>query len=676
MKTLRTLLEGGNVFKDADGKPLTGRINQSDVPATVAWLEQLTGLDFTTDIDPDTKKPRRWLGSTGKAPTSGDLDLAVDLNDISKDQLAAKLTQWIVGHKLPPAEWIKKAGEVHLRTPIQGRPELGYVQTDFMFCTNLDWGTFYYNQGAGSAYKGMNRAVLMSSLAKHYGLTLGSNGVISRANKQLITMDPDEAARMILGPRATRANLSTVETIFAALAKDKDKEVKIKDFRDYLNKEGLPQPDAVTEDTDTYFLARLRDRIVNQGMQPLVERESANPYTIYEAAAVGVGGRAKGIEHLEDYVFREGTVGVNKALAIVAAFNKDSKTASVKWDGKPAVVFGRKPETGEFVLTDDSGFGAVGYDGLFTSTRAIANNLSQRDANAAAKGNLANRVQTLLPTYQTVWPLLEAATPENFRGYVKGDLMYWGKTDQPLPPTEQEIVSGVVYQSAGLLVFKPNTVAYRIPVKSTLGKSILNSEVGVAIHTMYEDVGAEKQPLKGVKFNEVPGLFLILPIYAKPVATENPYVAMIKKVLKATGPAINVLFNPAELRAMKITDFAKLAVDYINRRVDPNDRAYTGDFSDLVPGFEAWLQSTQTAQKYSNIQQYLDSPTSNRNALQAAFVLFELLHDLKLDLLGKLDQQVPGNEGWVFATPAGYGKAVNRFDFSARNKARNNPQPG
>ena len=667
MKSLRTLLEGGNVFKDAEGQPLTGRINQSDVPATVAWLEQLTGIEFPRE---------RWLGSTGKAPTSGDMDLAVDANQVSKEQLAAKLTQWIVGHKLPPAEWIKKGGEVHLRTPIQGRPDLGYVQTDFMFFPNLDWGTFYYNQGAGSAYKGMNRAVLMSSIAKQLGLKLGPNGVFSRTSNQLVTMDPDEAARMILGPGATRDNLSTVETIFAALAKDKDREAKIKDFREYLNKEGLAQPDAVTEDADTYFLARLRDRIVNQGMQPLVEREAANPYTIYEAAAVGVGGRAKGIEHLEDYVFREGTAGVNKALAIVAAFQQNSKTASVKWDGKPAVVFGRKPETGEFVLTDDSGFGAVGYDGLFTSTRAIANNLSQRDANAAAKGNLANRVQTLLPTYQTVWPLLEEATPENFRGYVKGDLMYWGSTDQPLPATEQEIVPGVVYQSAGLLVFRPNTVTYRIPVDSKLGQSILNSEVGVAVHTMYEDAGAEKQPLSGVRFNDVPGLFLILPIYAKPVEAKNPYVAMIKKVLQAHGPAINVLFNPAELRAMKITDFAKLAVDYINRRVDPNDRAYTGDFSDLVPGFEAWLQSTQTAQKYSNIQQYLDSPTSNRGALQAAFVLFELLHDLKLDLLGKLDQQVPGNEGWVFATPAGYGKAVNRFDFSARNKARNNPQPG
>ena len=283
MKTLRTLLEGGNVFKDAEGNPLTGRINQSDVPATVAWLEQLTGIEFPRE---------HWLGSTGKAATSGDMDLAVDANQVSKEQLAAKLTQWIVGHKLPPAEWIKKGGEVHLRTPIQGRPDLGYVQTDFMFFPNLDWGTFYYNQGAGSAYKGMNRAVLMSSLAKHYGLKLGANGVFSRTSNQLLTMDPDEAARMILGPKATRDNLSTVETIFAALARDKDREAKIKDFREYLTKEGLQQPDAVTEDADTYFLARLRDRIVNQGMQPLVEREAANPYQIYEADESNVGGRA------------------------------------------------------------------------------------------------------------------------------------------------------------------------------------------------------------------------------------------------------------------------------------------------------------------------------------------------------------------------------------------------
>ena len=38
------LREGGNVFKDAQGQPLTQRINQADIPATIAWVEQVTGI--------------------------------------------------------------------------------------------------------------------------------------------------------------------------------------------------------------------------------------------------------------------------------------------------------------------------------------------------------------------------------------------------------------------------------------------------------------------------------------------------------------------------------------------------------------------------------------------------------------------------------------------------------
>ena len=636
MKTLRTLLEGGNVFKDAEGKPLTGRINQSDVPATVAWLEQLTGIEFPRE---------HWLGSTGKAPTSGDMDLAVDANQVSKEQLAAKLTQWIVDHKLPPAEWIKKGGEVHLRTPIQGRPDLGYVQTDFMFFPNLDWGTFYYNQGAGSAYKGMNRAVLMSSLAKHYGLKLGANGVFSRANNQLLTIDPDEAARMILGPRATRDNLSTVETIFAALVRDKNREVKIKDFREYLTKEGLPQPDAVTEDTDTYFLARLRDRIVNQGMQPLVEAEPANPYRIYEAEEGNVGGRAKGIEHLEDLVFRKGSRGAAEALSILdQAAASPGTTTSVKWDGMPAVYFGRKPDTGEFVLTDGSGFEAKGYDGLATSPRMMADIQNTRSGDRSA----------LIQTYARLFPVLEASLPANFRGYVQGDLLY-----QTTPPLE-----------AGNYVFKPNTVQYRIPAKSSLGQRIGNSEIGIAMHTMYSDAGDPKQPLRRVKFNDVPGLLLIEPIFAKEMVPNTDLAKQIKALVRDKGAAIDILFNPAELKRQQLTDLAKLCVDYINFRI----KQPGGNFDNLLSGFGDWLQTKVTPRKFANIVEYLQSPTSNTEGLAAAFTLFLLLHDLKLDVLRQLDLKDPGHEGWVMATPAGYSKAVNRFDFTARNAARNNPQ--
>jgi hypothetical protein len=639
MKSLRTLLEGGNVFKDADGQPLTGRINQSDVAATVAWIEQLTGIEFPRD---------RWLGSTGKAPTSGDMDLAVDTSEISKDQLAQKLMQWIASHKLPPAEWIKKGGEVHLRTPIQGRPELGYVQTDFMFFPNLDWGTFFYSGGEGSAYKGMNRNVLMSSIAKQLGLKVGANGMFSRTTNQLVDggLDPDYVAKALLGPQATRENLKNVESIFAALARDKDKEAKVKDFREYLTREGLQQPDAVTEHADTYFLARLRDRIVNQGMQPLVEAEPANPYRIYEAEEAGVGGKAKGIEHLEDYVFRNGLPGVTKALQIVqAAADAPAKTTTVKWDGKPAVIFGRKPETGEFVLTDGSGFEAKGYDGLATSPRMMAD--IQRTRSGAR--------DELIQLYATLWPKLEAATPGNFRGYVKGDLLYTST-----PPLE-----------AGNYVFKPNTVQYRIPAKTALGRRIGASDTGIAMHSMYADAGDARQPLSGVRFNEVPGLLLIEPIGGKEIVPDAGLIKQIKSVANsADGRAIATLFNPAELRAQQITDLAKLCVDYINYRIKQPDPS----FDNLLGGFGEWLQTKVTPKKFNNIVEYLNSPSSNAGALSAAFTLFMLLHDLKIDILRQLDLKDPGHEGWVMATPAGYAKAVNRFDFTARNAAQNNPQ--
>jgi hypothetical protein len=640
MKSLRTLLEGGNVFKDADGQPLTGRINQSDVPATVAWLEQLTGLEFPRD---------RWLGSTGKAATSGDMDLAVDVNEITKDQLAQKLMQWIVSHKLPPAEWIKKGGEVHLRTPIQGRPELGYVQTDFMFFPNLDWGTFFYSGGEDSAYKGMNRNVLMSSIAKQLGLKVGANGMFSRTSNQLVPggLDPDYVARALLGPRATRENLKNVESIFAALARDKDREAKVKDFREYLTREGLQQPDAVTEDADTYFLARLRDRIVNQGMQPLVEAEPANPYQIYEADEGNVGGRAKGIEHLEDLVFRKGSRGATEALTILdQAAASPGTTTSVKWDGIPAVYFGRKPETGEFVLTDGAGFEAKGYDGLATSPQMMAQIQNTRKGERSA----------LIQTYATLWPMLEAALPTNFRGYVQGDLLYMNT-----PPLE-----------AGNYVFKPNTVQYRIPAKSALGQRIGNSEIGIAMHTMYSDAGEPKQPLRRVRFNDVPGLLLIEPIFGKQIEPNTALIKQIRSLIRSKGAAIDTLFNPSELRAQQLTDLAKLCVDYINFRI----KQPSGNFDNLLSGFGEWLQTKVTPRKFANIVEYLQSPTSNTEGMAAAFSLFLMLHELKLDVLRQLDLKDPGHEGWVMATPAGYSKAVNRFDFTARNAARNNPQPG
>jgi hypothetical protein len=640
------IFEGGNVFKDKMGVPLTRRIKQGEIAGTIKWLESVTRLDLHGVNDPGTNYPMKWLGSTGKKADSGDLDLAVELSDTTKPELKAHLDSYVSGQKQDPRDFVRLSGEaVHFKTPILGDANNGFVQTDFMFMPNIDWGSFFLAGGTDSQYKGMFRNVLMSSIAKSQGLKASAKGITSRTTDSVITMDPDRAAEMLLGQGMKRGNLKNVESIYTALANHPDRDAKLKDFREYLAREGVKEPSTVAE-SDVNFLSRLRDRIVNQGMAPLIEAGSANPYQLYEAEAAGVGGRAKGIEHLEDLVFRNGAAGISQALTIAQQATEQPSTVTAKWDGKPAVIWGRKPATGEFVLTDGSGFEAKGYDGLATSPRMMADIQNRRSGERSG----------LIQLYATLWPALESSLPPNFRGYVKGDLLY---TDTP--PVE-----------AGNYVFRPNTIEYKIPVRSALGQRIGASNIGIAVHSMYADTGEARQPLSGVKFNEVPGLMLERPATPSALVLDKNIVQQLKAIVRSHGANMKVLFNPAELRAQQVTDLFKLAVDFINTKVGgPLEPA-----NQLIVEFGEWLQGRVTPRKFNNIVEYLKNPSTNQEALSAAFLAFELLHALKTDLLRQADTQHPGQEGWVMATPAGYAKAVNRFDpnaFAAQNRARNNP---
>jgi hypothetical protein len=611
------IFEGGNVFKDGDGRALTQRINQTDVKPTLAWLDlMLPGLDLQNNT----------LGSTGLKPTSGDLDVAVDANRVTKEQLITRLGQWAQSHGFKPEDYVKKTGTaVHFKTPIVGNPANGYVQTDFMFLKNVPWSKFVLTAPANSEYKGVDRNVLMNSIAKSMGYKLNQiAGIADRATNQVITDDPDKVAKLLLNKSATRDDLYSVETIIQALATDPKRDAKLADAREHFANQGVPFFETRGE-SDTNFLARLRDRIVNQGMRPLVE--SAKDVRI---------------EHLEDLVFEKGSKGIKEALQIIADAAADTaKTTTVKWDGKPAIIFGRKPN-GEFVLTDKSGFLAKGYDGLATSPEQIAKIMNQR---GGERGDL-------IAIYVKLWPLLSAAVPANFQGYIQGDLLY-----TQTPP-----------EVAGAYVFKPNFIEYKIPANSNLGQQIGNSEVGVAIHTRIADPMSPAEPLGDVKLRSVPGLLLITP-NVKEIQNVHPnakLVSELKQLLRAKGPAIDQLFSPIDLRSHGITDLPALCKRYINSRISSN-------FDNLLPGFGEWLRANVTPRKFANIVEYLQSPRSNMDGISAAFTAFLGLHDLKSDLLQQLDRQQPGQEGWVLATPAGRAKLVNRFGFSAGNRALNNP---
>jgi len=195
----RLLTEGGNIWSDK-----TGRINKQDVIPTVKNLEKLTGLELVNNM----------LGSTGKAPSSGDIDLAVDSKLINKNNLQEILNK--IG------KTTKTGISVHLLSPIwsaTGDKTDQFVQVDFMFSDDVDYLKFFNASNELPPLKGRDRNVLLSAVAKHKGYILSSGGLTDRATKQLITRNPDTIAHLVFGPTNTSKDLSTVPNIIQTLVK-------------------------------------------------------------------------------------------------------------------------------------------------------------------------------------------------------------------------------------------------------------------------------------------------------------------------------------------------------------------------------------------------------------------------------------------------------------------------
>ena len=223
----KLVMEGGNVFKDASGQIQTTRINKADINPTIQWLENITGLPLVDNT----------LGSVGKKATSGDLDIAVDQKAISKDQIYSRLVAWVQKQGIPQNEivntskfksgWVDKTGiSVHFKTPIQGNPKMGFVQTDFMFGDDIEQMKFgLHSAGDASKYSGADRNLLMSSIAKSLGDLKYSwqRGLINRQTDQVLSTNPDVIANTLLGPGNSREDFESVETIMAALAKNPKK---------------------------------------------------------------------------------------------------------------------------------------------------------------------------------------------------------------------------------------------------------------------------------------------------------------------------------------------------------------------------------------------------------------------------------------------------------------------
>tara|TARA_B100001057_G_scaffold483888_1_gene561222 strand:+ start:1021 stop:1782 length:762 start_codon:yes stop_codon:yes gene_type:complete len=241
------LNEGGNVFKADDGEPTTQRIQQADVDTTLKWIESITGMDHVN----------MKLGSTGIKSSSGDLDVAVDKDKYDKTEVEKKLMQWVIKNHPDdkPRQWVAKSGiNVHFKAPINGKEENGFVQLDLMF-GEPDFMKFALKgYGDDTKYKGVHRAILISSVAKFHGYKFNSQtGLVDRINNKTVSKDPDEIAQYLLGDSAKGADLDSVDSIVAKIKSDPNYEAMTADAVKYFEKDGLKLPEAVQYEGREWF---------------------------------------------------------------------------------------------------------------------------------------------------------------------------------------------------------------------------------------------------------------------------------------------------------------------------------------------------------------------------------------------------------------------------------------
>ena len=255
------LSESNNVFKtdpkDRESR-LTQRIATADVDPTIDWLNKTFGFKFVDADKLGSTGTKVKLDGTFEENSSGDIDLNVDIRELPKEEIIAKLSAWCQKQGIPDLEimnkgrtftagWIANAGlQVHFRTPIKGNPENGFVQTDFMLTDNpaLQRGA---KRGGTEHYTGADRAILLSSLARGRGYKFSpTKGVVDPNNGDAVVADDwDEIAEILLGNGATEADTHTVESMIARLRGDPNFEELVAPWLATMEKQGKGLPESV-----------------------------------------------------------------------------------------------------------------------------------------------------------------------------------------------------------------------------------------------------------------------------------------------------------------------------------------------------------------------------------------------------------------------------------------------
>ena len=172
-------------------------------------------------------------------------------------------------------------------------------------------------------------------------------------------------------------------------------------------------------------------------------------------------GKNTHLEHLEDNIFNKGYEGAKEAVNYLYSLHEmlegNSKTPismTTKWDGAPAIIAGRDPETGKFF---------VGTKGVFAKNPKMNFTPQDIDANHPDEG-LREILKVALANLSKL----------NINTVVQGDMLF-----------KKDTVKSATIDGEEVLAFKPNTIVYAVPKGSELANDISRANMGIVFHTEY-----------------------------------------------------------------------------------------------------------------------------------------------------------------------------------------------
>ena len=169
------------------------------------------------------------------------------------------------------------------------------------------------------------------------------------------------------------------------------------------------------------------------------------------------GAKLKHITHVEDRPLQNGSSGFKRSYDVLTAAHNHIKSGghssalTMKYDGSPAIVFGRHPETGKFFVASKS---------AFNKNPKINYSHEDIEKNHGHAPGLTEKLHSALNHLKKISPK---------SGVYQGDLMFSERDKKE--------------EKDGGVSFEPNTIRYK--AKGEDADKVRRAKLGVVVHTQY-----------------------------------------------------------------------------------------------------------------------------------------------------------------------------------------------